>query len=73
LLGIVDPWETDTLWQDHGGGNHGACQRTPAGLVYAANKTKTPPVGLSFMEAHINRQGFDQLPLHETPPGAFSF
>jgi hypothetical protein len=26
---------------------------------------KTPPVSLPFMEAHINRQGFDQAPLHK--------
>ena len=73
LLGIGDPGETNTLWQNHGGGDHGACQRPPAGLVNAANKTKTPPVGIPFMETHINRQGFDQLPLHEARLGVISF
>jgi hypothetical protein len=71
LLGIGDPGETNTLGQDYGSGYHGAGQRPPAGLIYSANKTKAPPVGLSFMKAHINRQGFDQLPLHEIRLGSF--
>jgi len=65
FLGIGDPGETKALLQDNGCGNNGACQRSTACLVYTANKTKTPPVGISFMKTHVNRQGFDQLPLHE--------
>jgi hypothetical protein len=65
LFGIGNPWEMNGFWQDHGGGDHRACQRPPARFVYPANKTKTPPVGVPFMETHINRQGFDHLALHE--------
>jgi hypothetical protein len=72
-LGIGNPGETNTFWQDHGGGYDWARQRPPARLVYPANKTKTPPVGIPFMETHINRQGFDQSALHEAPLGVLSF
>jgi len=72
-LGIGNPRETNAFWQDHGGGDHGARQRPPARLVYPANKTKAPPVGIPFMETHINRQGFDQLPLHEAPFASSEF
>jgi len=72
-LGIGNPWEANAFWQDHGGGDDGTCQRPPARLVYPANKTKTPPVGIPFMETHINRQGFDQSALHEAPLGVLSF
>jgi hypothetical protein len=61
---IGDSGETNTFRQDHGGSDHRTCQGPSAGLVYAANKTKAPPVGIPFVETHINRQGFDQLPLH---------
>jgi hypothetical protein len=68
---IGDPGETNAFWQDHCGSDHWTCQRPSAGLVYSANKTKAPPVGIPFMETHINRQGFDQLPLHEAPFASF--
>jgi len=44
-----------------------ACQRTSASFVYSANKTKKPSGRPPFHGAHINRRGFDPLPLHENP------